>query len=55
MLESHPQAVLQGRTAFMLAGEQGQLAAMRMLLAYGAYYDVYDKQGRSHECPHYPT
>ena len=35
--------MLQGQTALMLACDQGQLAAMRILVAYGARYNVQDK------------
>ena len=35
---------MQGHTAYMLACDQGQLAAMRMLLAHGAHYNVHDNQ-----------
>lgn len=36
--------VLQGRTALMLACDQGHLAILRVLLAYGADYSARDKQ-----------
>lgn len=36
--------VMQGHTALMLASDQGHLAVLRVLLAYGADYNAKDKQ-----------
>lgn len=37
-------SVLQGHTALVLACDQGHLAVLNMLLAYGADYNATDKQ-----------
>ena len=46
MHASHMEAesVLQGRTALVLACDQGHLAILRVLLAHGADYDATDEQ-----------